>query len=93
MFRDLDEEEDGSEMPDELISHYYSPLARLFGLVIYNEAHALKSVKTFTAVNVANLYTDTLVFLTGTLMMNRVVDLGGLLAMLWNNRLDTRLEI
>ncbi len=85
IFQEIDEDlegEDREEMPDDLIKSYYSPLTNLFNLVLYNEAYALKSPKTFIAVNVANLKPKTLVFLTRTLIINRVIDLSSLLVIL-----------
>lgn len=55
----------------------------LFGRVIADEAHKLKSPKTRISFSVRLLRASTLIFLSGTPMMNRVQDLVGFLELIW----------
>lgn len=72
-------------MSEETLNQFQSHLPHVFGRVLVDEAHALKSMLTLDNRAIHLLKARTLIFLTGTAMINRPIDLHGSLWLVWRD--------
>ncbi|KAI9810553.1 MAG: hypothetical protein M1827_006226 [Pycnora praestabilis] len=81
---DLEEEEnDNDELNFQILNNLVSLCTGLFDRVICDEAHKLKSYRTRTSWSVKKLNCPHLIFMSATPMINKPLDLSGILHLLW----------
>ncbi len=78
---DDDEDEDEATLDPTQQAYFKSLIAYIFGLAVCDEVHYMKNAFSMTTQATKELKVRSLVFLTGTLIINRAHDLTGLLTL------------
>lgn len=68
----------------EQLRTLHTNAAGLFGTVLADEAHKLKSVNTSTHQSIARLGAQRMLLITATPTINKSIDLFGTLSLIWN---------
>ena len=96
-----DEEEGAATVPrglldtnnEELIRQFGTRLKGWFGLIICDEVHFLKNTNSLMHRAVELLEAREKLFLTGTPMIDRPIDLAGILQLLWDRKWDADMAL
>jgi len=89
---DFDDDDDDKELSEEQLRRLKTSLSKVFGIIIADESHKLKSVRTRTHQAVSLALPTNLLLISATPTINRPIDLHGSLTLIWRFLREELLE-